>query len=79
MPKLREAFVHHSKYYGLLLMKADKLYIKGGEFVQKGMDLFDSNWEHIQAAWKWAVANQEHLHTGIATASRGSHSIAFAK
>ncbi|HEX9972043.1 MAG TPA: tetratricopeptide repeat protein, partial [bacterium] len=36
-------------------------------------------WEHIQAAWKWAVADQEHLHTGITTASRGGpHSIAGA-
>jgi tetratricopeptide (TPR) repeat protein len=46
-------------HYANVLRSADELYIKGGDSLQRGLALFDSEWGNIQTGQAWAQANAE--------------------
>jgi tetratricopeptide (TPR) repeat protein len=45
----------HAGHYLKVLGAADDLYLKGGEWVTKGLALFDAEWSNIQAGQAWAA------------------------
>ncbi|MGH7456127.1 MAG: NB-ARC domain-containing protein, partial [bacterium] len=49
----------HAEHYATVLRSADELYLKGGDAIQRGLALFDLEWENIQAGQAWAQVNTE--------------------
>ncbi len=54
-----EAERRHAAHYVEVAGAADKLYLKGGEGVTRGLALFDAEWANIQAGQAWAAAHAE--------------------
>ncbi len=52
-----EAERRHAAHYVEVAEAADKLYLKGGEGVTRGLALFDAEWASIQAGQAWAAAH----------------------
>jgi tetratricopeptide (TPR) repeat protein len=53
----------HSEHFGDVLSRADELYMKGGEKILAGLELFDLEWPNIQAGQIWAEKNLECDHS----------------
>lgn len=51
------ALERHSKHYRDLLWESEHLYQKRGHFLAEGLELFDKDWNNIQAGQKWAFIN----------------------
>jgi tetratricopeptide (TPR) repeat protein len=51
------AALRHTTHYGTVLAAADKLYLKGGDSIMRGLALFDLEWGNIRAGQAWAEAN----------------------
>ncbi len=51
-----EAQRRHAEYYLEVLREADDLYLQGGASVQRGVALFDREWDNIQAGQGYAAA-----------------------
>ncbi len=49
----------HATHYESVLSQADGLYKQGGDSIQRGLTLFDSEWKHIQVGQAWAAENAE--------------------
>jgi len=43
----------HAEYFLELLRTADELYRKGGEFLGRGLRIFDAEWGNLQAGFDW--------------------------
>ncbi len=54
-----EAQRRHAEYYLKVLRAADDLYLQGGTSVQRGVALFDREWDNIQAGQGYAAAHAE--------------------
>jgi tetratricopeptide (TPR) repeat protein len=54
-----EAHRRHAQYYLDVLRAADALYLRGGASVERGVALFDQEWDNIQAGQAWAAARTE--------------------
>jgi len=44
-----DAKIRHARYYEEVLRRANDFYIKGGDALKKGLELFDFEWSNIQA------------------------------
>ncbi len=47
----------YAKHYMNVAETSDQLYRQGSKNMMQGLALFDSEWTHVQAGQKWAVAN----------------------
>jgi tetratricopeptide (TPR) repeat protein len=52
-----EAEKRYAKHYVSVLAEADELYLKGGESIKQGLELFDTEWVNIEAGQAWSDAN----------------------
>jgi tetratricopeptide (TPR) repeat protein len=52
-----EAHRRHAQYYLDVLRAADALYLRGGASVERGVALFDQEWDNIQAGQAWVAAH----------------------
>jgi tetratricopeptide (TPR) repeat protein len=52
-----QAARRHATHYVSLLAQADDLFMKGGDSIKPGLDLFDLEWGNIQAGQAWAAAH----------------------
>lgn len=55
--KVHIAQLRHAQYYLQVLELANQYYLQGGKGVFRGLELFDREWENIQAGQKWAAEN----------------------
>ncbi len=53
------AMMRYAGQYIKVAEKADELYLEGGENVLGGLELFDREWVHIEAAFKWLVPRRD--------------------
>lgn len=51
---IQEAGLRHALYYAGVLNESDDLYLKGGEFIKAGLELFDRNRQNIYGGQAWA-------------------------
>jgi hypothetical protein len=49
------ANLKHPQFFAEILLKADRLYEKGGSNVEVGLRLFDVNWKNIELGQEWAA------------------------
>jgi tetratricopeptide (TPR) repeat protein len=54
-----EAHRRHAQYYLDVLRAADALYLRGSASVERGVALFDQEWDNIQAGQAWVAARTE--------------------
>jgi tetratricopeptide (TPR) repeat protein len=47
----------HAKHYQEFLLKANDLFLQGGESLSTGLDRFDTDWTNIQIGQEWAKIN----------------------
>lgn len=45
----------HAAHYLGVIRKANELYLQGEEALRRGLELFDADWDNIQAAQAWAA------------------------
>ncbi len=58
-PDRSECQQSHAEYYQSVLHEADALYEQGGDVLQVGLELVDSEWHNLEAGQRWAVTNAE--------------------
>jgi tetratricopeptide (TPR) repeat protein len=58
-PDRSECQQSHAEYYQSVLHEADALYEQGGDALQVGLQLVDSEWHNLEAGQRWAVTNAE--------------------
>ena len=58
-PDRSECQQSHAEYYQSVLHEADALYEQGGDALQIGLQLVDSEWHNLEAGQRWAVTNAE--------------------
>jgi homoserine trans-succinylase len=56
MIRLREAQLCHAEHFLNVVSKSYRLYLKGGESAQAAFRLFESEFENIQKAQRWAAS-----------------------
>ena len=56
MIRLREAQLCHAEHFLSVVSQSYRLYLKGGESAQVAFRLFDSEFENIQKAQRWAAS-----------------------
>src|SRR5712672_2580789 len=59
MPSLHEACRRHAEYFLDVLQSAEQLYGRGGDAIQAGLILFESEWGNIRLGHKWSVEKAE--------------------
>jgi tetratricopeptide (TPR) repeat protein len=59
MPSLREAQYRHASHYRDVADEADDIYLKGGEYMLRGLELFDRERYHIEAAFEWLAPRRD--------------------
>lgn len=59
MPTLREAQIRHASHYRDVAEEADQLYLKGYNNVLWGLELFDCERLHIEAAFEWLAPRRD--------------------
>ncbi len=60
-PMARE---RHARHYVGVLRSADRLYLKGGEDLVRGLKLFDLEWRNIQAGYAFAATESSQSNAG---------------
>ena len=60
----------HAEHYCATLAAADDEYLKGGDGIQAGLSLADTEWPNIQAGAAWARVHAERLPAALELASR---------
>lgn len=48
----------YAKYYAELATEIESLYLKGGDDLLEGLDIFDQERVHIETSWNWARTHQ---------------------
>lgn len=48
----------YAKYYAELATEIESLYLKGGDDLLEGLDIFDQERVHIETSWNWAHTHQ---------------------
>jgi tetratricopeptide (TPR) repeat protein len=56
-PESDAAALRHAAHYLGVLALADDLYLKGGDFIMRGLALFDLEWGNIQAGQAWSAVH----------------------
>jgi len=57
--RLNQALLRHATHYFGVLHAVKELYKMGGEAIQIGLNLFDTEWDNIRAGQAWAVTHSE--------------------
>jgi tetratricopeptide (TPR) repeat protein len=65
-----EARLRHAEHYAEVLAAADDLYLEGGQSVLKGLQLYDLEWDNVEAGQKWAAEWAEADETAARLCSR---------
>jgi len=60
LPAEDSAWGRMAAHYVEVARLADALYLRGGDDVLRGLNLFGLKWPHIRAGQAWAAANAEH-------------------
>jgi tetratricopeptide (TPR) repeat protein len=53
------AMMRYARHYAKVGDEADELYLKGGENVLRGLELFDRERNHIEAAYEWLAPKRD--------------------
>jgi len=73
----RNARLKHSRYFAEILLRADRLYEKGGNNIEQGLHLFDDSVKNIEIGQAWAAQQVKLDESAAALASeypeRGAH------
>ena len=53
------AYYRHAVHYEAVARGASALYFRSGEYIQRGLDLFDHEWANIKAGQEWAASQAD--------------------
>jgi len=59
MTTVREAQCRHAAHYKNILNSADKLYVRGGGLMLRGLAFLDAEMENVRAAFTWCARNSK--------------------
>ncbi|EKD88146.1 MAG: hypothetical protein ACD_35C00037G0004 [uncultured bacterium] len=69
MITLQQASLRHAQYYAKVILNADQEYLKGGDYSETGLRIFDDNWKNIEIGQKWAAQNADQYESAATLAS----------